>query len=393
MSGWRPTVNATGDVGRQWQTSRPGIGEIKTKPRGVGLTLSQNLFNGLKTVSSTKQAKANVRAGRQNLLAVEQEVLLDAATAYMDVLKDRQVTNLRRKNVSFLQQQLNASNTRFEVGEITRTDVAQSRARLSLARSQLAQARAQLGASNARYIQLISRKPGKLAYPRVSPRVPKSLRQALAQAQRINPQILAAAFNEEAARHNISVVRGDLLPKISLDASYSYRQNPASTLNSTETGTIVGTLSVPLYQAGRVHSQMREAKQLASQRRLQVLVAHRAVRQSVTSAWYLYIAAGQTIASSHAQVKANLLALEGVRQEALVGSRTTLDVLDARTDLVESQVLLAGARRDQIVAAYQLISAVGRMTAANLRLSVAIYDPTEYYLDVEHKFLGTSIPE
>jgi outer membrane protein TolC len=222
----------------------------------------------------------------------------------------------------------------------------------------------------------------------VSPLVPKSLEEALALADRLNPQILAAAFNADAARHNIDLAVGALLPTISLEAEYRAARQPDLSVIKNEHAAVLGVLQMPLYQAGRVASQVREAKQVASQRRIEIVEAGRAVREAVVRTWNIFIAAGETIESLRAQVAANELALEGVRQEAQVGTRTTLDVLDAERLLVTSQVSLVTAQREQIVAAYQLIAATGRMTARNLRLPVAAYEPDEHYLKTRGRWIG-----
>jgi len=399
LAGWRPTVSVVGDAGiarNDSNITRPAT----TFPAGVAITLSQPVFRGFRTVSGTARAEALVSAGRQNLLAVEQQVLLDAATAYMNVIRDRNVLKLRQTNVQVLIEQLRASETRFSVGEITRTDVAQSRARLALARSQLPGAEANLAASVANYLRIIGHRPGTLRFPQLSKVTPKSLDAALAMSERINPTILAVAFDEEAATHNIDLVAGELLPELSLNAQYSFNFiGNGGALNAgggskdtwNDTATIFGQVTMPLYEGGLTYSRVREAKQLASQKRLQVLDVRRQVREQVTNAWNIVKAAEAVIVSTRTQVQANQLALEGVRQESLVGSRTTLDVLDAETDLVESQVLLATAERDRIVAAYQLIAAVGRMTARSLGLGVAYYDVEQNYIDTRWKFIGTGV--
>ena len=390
LSGWRPTVTANADIGAQISDST-GLARTKTNPGGFTITLNQPLFRGFKTVSGTKQAEAVVKSSQQQLLSVEQTVLLDGATAYMNVIRDRQIAALQRKNVSFLASQLSASNARFAVGEITRTDVAQSRARLASSRADVAVARSNLASSTANYVRIVGHKPGNLRFPRVSRNTPRNLQSALLIAAKTSPNILAAAFNLDAAQQNIKVLRGDLLPTLSLQAQYTLRSEPSSTINRTGTGIIQGVLSVPLYQAGRVYSQVRQAKHVASQRRLQILDARRQVRENVVSSWNALIATRQTITSVRAQVSANALALSGVRQEALVGSRTTLDILDAKRELVNSQVTLAAAQRNKIVAAYQLIAAIGRMTARRLRLSVPIHDPRVNARRVRDQYFGTNI--
>jgi len=390
LSGWRPTVTASGDAGAQ-KSNSTGFKATKTNPAGFSIVLSQPVFNGFKTVAGTRQAEAVVKAGRQQLLSVEQSVLLDSVTAYMDVIRDRRIVHLRGQNVSFLISQLTAAQARFSVGEITRTDVAQSRARLASARADLAVARANYASSVASYIRVIGHQPSKLRFPAISRRVPRSLQSALAIAAKTSPSILAAAYNHQAARENIKVLKGDLLPTLSVQAEYSLRHEPTSAIKRTGTGKISGVISVPLYQGGQVYSQVRQAKQQASESQLQIIDARRQVRQSVVSTWNGFVASRQTITSTKAQVSANVLALSGVRQEAMVGSRTTLDILDAKRELVNSQVQLVTAQRNEIVAAYQLIAAIGRMTARHLGLSVPIYDPSYNTHRVRDKLFGTDI--
>lgn len=387
LSGWRPTVVTDAEGGAQWDKTKPG-GSSSTNPANVTIGLSQPIFNGFQTVSGTKRAEATVAAGRQDLLQIEQQVLLDAATAFMNVLRDREIVRLRERNVGVLREQLRASRVRFDVGEITKTDVEQSRARLSLSEADLAVARSNARASEAFFVRVIGHSPGRLVYPRVSPRVPKSVQSAIALAERINPQILSAAFNAEAARHNIDFVESQLYPQLSLQANYTLAREPSDTIRRAEQGAIFGALTIPLYDGGLVTSQVREAKQTASQLRISILSASRDVREAVVDSWYIFKAAGQTIESFRTQVSANQLALEGVRQEAQVGTRTTLDVLDAEQELVNSQVSLVTAQRDQVVAGYQLIASVGRMTARDLNLSVEYYDAEENYRNVRNKLWG-----
>lgn len=389
LSGWRPTVTANGDYGKLRTTTRPGSGVDKRDPHGYSVTLSQPVFSGFKTVEGTRQAEANVDAGRQSLINTEQSTLLDAVTVYMDVLRDQAVVDLRMKNVSVLNEQLRASRARFDVGEITRTDVAQSEARLGGATSARASAQATLAASRARYRQVVGHAPGNLRYPRsIAGRLPKTLDQAIAIARQTNPQLLAATYAEEASRHAIEVARGDLLPEVSLNAEYSRRYEPSRTLNGTESTSVLGRVTVPIYESGITYSRVREALQNNSQQRLLIVEADRLVVATVVSSWENLRASREQIRSDQSQVDANKLALEGVRQEALVGSRTTLDVLDAEQEYLDSQVALVGSRRNEVVASYQLLSAIGRLTAEFLRLPVEYYDPTRHYDSVRGKWIG-----
>ncbi|MGB5215100.1 MAG: TolC family outer membrane protein [Anderseniella sp.] len=396
-SGWRPTVTTNSDIRKTYQGSRSSDGTTVAYRKsdfldgGFQINLSQPVFDGFRTENALREADATVRAGNQNLLAVEQQVLLDGAIAFMDVIRDRQIANYRRASLDNFKEQVRAATARFDVGEVTRTDVAQANARSAEARGRYAVAVGNLETSVANYIRVIGVKPGRLIFPPLSPRVPKTLRQAIAISGETNPQILAAAYVEQAAEANIGVQKSDLLPKVNFEASYLIDNNSSNLVGRTRAGVIAGTLSVPIYQSGRVYSQIREAKQIASQRRLEVLDVHRQVRERVVSAWHILKAATVTIAAAKEAVAANKIALDGVTQEAQVGTRTTLDVLDAENELVETQVALANSLRDRIVAGYQLVAAIGHMTAGDLRLSVNVYDPRRNLEEVRDKAFGARI--
>jgi outer membrane protein len=386
LSGWRPTVISDGSVSKQWSDSSAGPSSENTS-KSVAIGLSQPIFRGFKTINGTRSAEANVEAGKQGLLAIEQDILFQAIQAYMNVIRDRQVVGLRQKNVDVLKKQLGAADERFKVGEITRTDVAQARAGVSEAQSNLAFAKSNLAASVANYINVVGHKPGNLKYPKLA-RLPKTLDEAQAIAEEVNPNILAAAYVEEASNFDIEVERGDLLPSASLDASASFNHNTTG-VSSSESAIIEGVLTIPLYEAGRVYSSVRQAKQVASQRRLEVIQAGRSVRESVSVSWNDLIAAREIIRSAKEEVSATDLALDGVRQEYLVGSRTTLDVLDAESEVVNARVVLVTAERDQIVKAYQILASIGRLTARDLSLPVEYYDADENYHNVRSKWIGT----
>ncbi len=393
LSGWRPTIITTGDAGRQYTETNPAPNST-INPYGFSLTISQPLFRGFQTINGTAQAEKTVLSGRQQLLNVEQTVLLDGVTAYMNVLRDRTIVSLRQQNVSNLSEQLKGTKARFNVGELTQTDVAQSRARFSQARSDLATAKANLAASRADYNRIVGNQPNGLTFPKsILKKLPKTLEEAIAAADARNPQILSARYNEEASAHAVDVAFGDLLPSADLQAEYSHREQPASALNNTDTLSVIGQVSVPLYQSGREHSEVREAKQLNHQRKQEVFEAIRAVRDEVVTAWHQWVAARESIRSDADQVKANELAYKGIQQEALVGSRTILDVLDTNRDLIESQILLIQSRRDERVASYRLLAATGRLTAQGINLAVSVYDPTLNLDRVRHKFFGVDINE
>jgi outer membrane protein len=387
LSGWRPTVTVDGSISNVWSDSNVAP-STEVSPKSVSIGLSQPIFRGFKTINGTKAAEANVEAGRQGLLAIEQDILFQAIQAYMNVIRDRQIVGLRQKNVSVLQKQLTAADERFKVGEITRTDVAQSRARVSGAQSNVASAKASLAASVANYFNVVGHDPGKLKYPKLA-KLPRSLAEAQAAAEEINPNILSAAYVEEAQRFNTEVVKGDLLPAVDFAATATITDNPSAGVGSQESARIEAVLTIPLYEAGRVYSSVREAKHVTSQRRLEVIQAGREVRESVSISWNNLITARETIRSAKEQVSAAELALDGVRQEYFVGSRTTLDVLDAEGEVVNARITQVSAERDQIVAAYQILGSIGRLTARDLVLPVDYYDAEENYLNVRGKWIGT----
>ena len=348
------------------------------------------MFRGFATVEGVKSAESNVRAGQQNLLATEQNILFEAVVAYMDVYAGRQFVALARENVGVLQGQLRASNDRFAVGEITRTDVAQSQASLADAQSQLAESEAQLAAAVARYLEVIGKEPGKLRYPKIHP-LPKSLNVALAAAGELNPNILAAAFVEDASIHDIGVAKSPLYPQVQLLAELGISDDLRNNDGTTEYALVGAGFTWQLYAGGAVSSAIRQAKEIASQRRIQVVEVARAVRRAVTASWNAYAAFGLIIKSAKAQVAAEQLAFEGTRQEYEAGTRTTLDVLNAQAAVVAAKTTLVTAERDRVVAAYRLIAAVGRLNAADLNLNVAVYDPNTNYDQVRDKWIGWSV--
>lgn len=389
LSGWRPTVSATGTAARQLQNvnpvSPPSV-YTATDPTSLSITLSQPIFRGFATVQGTAAAEATVKAGRQQLLVTEQSVLFAAVQAYMNVIRDRQLLGLRQSNVGVLQKQLKASNDKFTAGVLTKTDVSQSRASLEAARGAVAGALAQLQASEANYVSVIGHAPGKLNYPAAA-QVPRSLEAAYEIAQKTNPNILAAANTEAASEYQVGVVGAALLPQATLQATASYAGQPSSSINDTTSAVVQGVLQVPLYEGGKVYSGVRQAKDYVSQNRLKVIGAVRSVREGVANAWNSLVASGQTIAAAKAQVSAAQLALNGVQQEYDVGSRSTVDVLNAETALLSAQLTLATAEHDRQVASFQVLAAIGQLTADHLRLGVS-YDPTLHYDAVRNKWIG-----
>jgi outer membrane protein len=392
LSGWRPTVTVVGKAGTEYSknsiTSGSG-GDRTYNPSSVGLSVSQPLYTGGRTDAGTKAAEANVLAARENLSSVEQTVFQSAVAAYMNVVRDQSVVELNRNNVQVLVRQKEAAQDRFDVGEITRTDVAQADARLAGARSELVQAIGNLKVSAANYERVVGQKPGNVQYPGQPSNFPETIDAALEMGMNNHPDVRSAQFQEESSKHSIRETSGRLLPTLTLDGSLAHSDDQSSESQWGETGSVSATLTVPLYQSGSVYSSVRQARQLNNQRKVEIETAVRQVREAVTQSWEQLESARAQIESNEEQVRANEIALEGVTQEAQVGSRTTLDVLDAEQELLTSQVNLVSARRNVFVAIYDVLASVGNLGARELGLDVEYYDPETNYNRVRGKWFGT----
>lgn len=380
-----PSVSADASISRNSTESRSTFvlgnqqvvsqSETDSTPKNYSITATQSIYRGGRTSGQINQASAQVMAGRESLRAVEQGVLVDAVTAFMDVRRDMEVVSIRRNNVDVLAQHLQAAQDRFEVGEITRTDVAQAEARLSGAQAQLAGAQSQLSVSRAAYERVTGEPAATLEQPPALPSLPDNLADAASAAFDNSPQLRAAQYGEEAARHGIQVARGAMRPEVSLRASASAARDSSFSGDERDSTSITGTVSMPIFTGGLNRSRVRAAVASEEQARFQVNEARRQVTEGVTNAWTAYVASLAVIDSSRQAVLANEIALDGVEQEAYVGLRTTLDVLDAEQELLESRLTLVTAERDSYVAGYRLLQAMGLLSADSLGLGVELYDP------------------
>jgi len=396
--GFLPQVNGTGTFQRGASDfERVGIDAVPidqdVNRDTYSVNLDQNLFNGFQDYNSRKQAVRTVRASREQLVSVEQQVLLNGVTAYMNVLRDEAVVKLNQNNIQVLERQLQASRDRFRVGEVTRTDVAQSEARLEGAKGTVLTAEATLAASRALYQRVIGRAPATLETPSEKPMLPDDLDTAIEIAVAESPGVKAARFNEEAARYAVNSAKGTLLPTVGFRAGYSHVDGITNVLDATvpsrsNAKTVSVQISVPLYNGGVRHSSVRRAKQVRSQRMMEIYQAERVAQENVLVAWDNYRASKGQILSTEAQVRANEIALEGVRQEAFVGSRTTLDVLNAEQELLNARVSLVRAQRNESVASYSLVASLGKLTARDIGLGVDLYDDQAYFDKVNDKFIG-----
>ena len=395
LSGYRPRVTASGDIGATVQDLyRSGWTNDKYFPRGAGVSVTQTLWNGNRIPNSVRQADAGVLAAREQLRQSEQSVLLDGATSYMDVLRDTAILNLRNNNIEVLEEQLRQTRDRFNVGEVTRTDVAQAEARLAAAQSDSSAAAGNLKASLARFRQVIGVDAKQLSPARgVDALLPKSLEAGTGLALAQHPTILAALHNVDVALLNVKVVEGELYPTVGVTGSLTHRWDLQGSNIQQNQASIVGSISVPIYEGGEVYSRVRQAKETLGQRRIEADQARDQIRANLASAWGVLEATRERINASQAQIQANEVALNGVREEAKVGQRTTLDVLNAQQELLSARVSLITAQRDRVVASYSVLSAMGRLNFAVLRLKVDEYKPATHYKQVRDKWIGLRTPD
>ncbi|MDE0944034.1 MAG: TolC family outer membrane protein [Alphaproteobacteria bacterium] len=390
LSGWRPTVSISGSAGVQNSETSTATtsSDQDLVPTTLSADVSQSIYSGGRTVAGTSQAEANVQAARAQLAVTEQRVLLDGITSFLNVLRDQATVQLTKNNETVLQRQLEATKDRFEVGEVTRTDVAQAEARLSGAVADRVNAEGNLAVSRAGYRQVFGVMPATLQAAPPLPNLPTNVAEAIATAEAEYPSIMVDIQGEIAARHAVAVAKGQLYP--SVDLAGRLRRTDETSVEDTDvtSSSLIASVSVPLYQGGAVHSQIRQAKELLNQRRIEVERGRRTVIQVASQAWDRMSTTRSQISARSEEIRANEIALEGVRQEAEVGSRTTLDVLDAEQELLNSRVTLVIAERDEYVAGYTLLAAIGRLTAAHIGLPVEIYDPNLHYQKVRNKWWG-----
>jgi outer membrane protein len=393
LSGYRPRIDAFLDGGLI-HSNPLGLDSGETRQISTGIALVQPIFRGFRTQNGVKAAEAAVRASREQLRNIEQNVLGDAVIAYMDVVLARQVLALRKSNVEFLSEQARASRDRLEVGEGTRTDVAQADAAYALATSDVSGAEANLTAAAAVYNQVIGHEPGKLAPGKsVEPILPKSIDEAIAISRGNHPAIIAAEHNADVAGFNVKVIEGELLPTLQIEAGVSRAWEYGYNAQGGTGASVFGRLSIPIYEGGQVYSRVREAKELLGQARIGVDVARDQVHAALVSAWGGLDASLANVTAARAQVDANKLALEGVIEEQRVGQRTTLDVLNAQADVINSQIQQVQTERNVVVASYAVLSAVGRLSRETLGLQVADYQPEHHYKQVRDKWIGLRTPD
>ena len=401
-SGFRPTLTIDGGYSENNISTNAKIKGKKEKVVDgyngtVSATVAQPIFSGFKTINSVSSAKSYAKVANANLMEVEQNVLLSASIAYLDVLRDEAIVKLQKNNEKLLKQELDETKERFKVGEVTTTDVSQAEASYASAQSQRISAEGNLEASKAVYSQIIGVAPKDIKEPEnIEKLFPKNMEEALKYAQSNNYSVIAAKQNLKAKRYDVKVNKGDLLPSVNAYATtgrlktenYIYDKNP--TQDSVEVGV---NFSMPLYNAGASRAKIRQSKYYQWQARENLLDAEDKLVADITSYWEYLSANKAKIKSVKSQIKAYQVALDGVREEEALGNRTVLDVLNQYQYLLNSEVEEVTTRHNYYVSGLSLLQAMGKLTAKELKLDVDLYDASAKYEETKSKWLSTSIDE
>ncbi|MBR1232800.1 TolC family outer membrane protein [Bradyrhizobium sp. AUGA SZCCT0182] len=409
LSGYRPRVAVTASAGYQYTDTLFNSGGLNAAgapvvvsqqthgtnaPRSVGATVTQNVFNGQQTANRTRAAESQVSGAREALRALEQTVLLSAATIYMDYLRDSAIVEVQKSNVRVLEQTLKQTKDRFNVGEVTRTDVAQSEAQLAAGRTQQLTAESNLNTTRSNFRRIIGNEPVALAPGSPVDRyLPGTLPGAVELGLTQNPNVTAAMFGIDVSYLQVKVNEGALLPTVNLVASVQQSYEQTMTAYRSFGASAVAQLNVPIYNGGAEYSLIRQSKETLAQQRLTLEQQRDQARANVVTAWGQLVAGKAQVQSAQAQVTASEIALNGVREEAKAGQRTTLDVLNAQQALVNARVALVTAQHDRVVASYSVLNTIGRLSPIVLKLPTTTYDPSVHYHQVRDSWAGVRTPD
>lgn len=404
LSGYRPKVAVTASAGTQYtdtQTNTQTGGRLSeiglngvNAPRSVGATVTQTLFNGGQTANRTRAAESQVSAAREGLRVLEQTVLFAAATIYMDYLRDSAIVEVQKSNVRVLEQTLKQTRDRFNVGEVTRTDVAQSEAQLANGRTQLLAAESTLTTTRANFRRIIGNEPTNLAPGSPVDRfLPTTLAAAVDRGLLENPNVTAALYGIDVSFLQVKVNEGALFPTVTLQGSVQQSYESSMATYRAFGASAVAQLTVPVYQGGAEYALIRQSKESLAQQRLNLEQVRDQTRATVAQSWGQLVAGKAQVTSAQSQVTASEIALNGVREEARVGQRTTLDVLNAQQALVNARVALVTAQHDRVVASYSVLNSIGRLSPSVLNLATNVYDPSVHYHQVRDSWFGLRTPD
>jgi outer membrane protein len=399
LSGYRPKVSVTASAGYQYSDALSNFGTPldfagATPPTSVGASATQTLYNGNQTANKTRAAESQVSGAREGLRVLEQSVLLAAATVYMDYLRDAAIVEVNKSNVRVLDQTLKQTQDRFNVGEVTRTDVAQSEAQLAAGKTQLLAAQATLTTTQANFRRIIGNEPTALAPGSPVDRyLPSALPAAVELSLIENPNVTAAMFGIDVQFLTVKVNEGALLPTVTAQAVVQQQYQTNVTSPRTFAAQALVQATVPIYQGGAEYSLIRQSKENLAQQRLVLEQTRDQTRANTVTAWGQLVAGKAQVASAQSQVTASEIALNGVREEAKAGQRTTLDVLNAQQALVNARVALVTAQHDRVVASYSVLAAVGRLSPQVMHLQTTTYDPSVHYQQVRDSWFGVRTPD
>lgn len=398
LSGYRPSVNMTLTAGGQAQSTQSAGQPWRNQsllPRSASITATQPLFDGNRTANTVRQADQNVMVARETLRNTEQTVLLASATAYMNVLREQAVLDLQRRNAEVLREQLRATRDRFSVGEVTRTDVALAESALQGALAQVAVAESDLANARGVFRQQIGvDAPTRLQPARTVERLlPPALETALISAQSEHPAIRGARHGADASMLAVRIAESALYPQLSLSSTLTRSADSGATAQFASAN-LLATLTIPIFASGgQSYALVRQAKESYGQRRIQIDTAMASVRQATVQSWAALTSARAQIRAAEEQVRAQEIALNGIREEYRVGQRTIIDVLTQTQNLLSARVALVRAQRDRVVLSYSVLSSMGRLNAQRLALATEIFDPTEHYEQVRDRWIGVRTPD
>ena len=396
-AGYRPQISANATAAR---SVAYGVNNINgangfITSDSIGITISQQVFDGFQTLNRVNAAEAGVFAAREQLRATEMQILFSAAQSYANVALYQEIVAIRKQNLAFLNEQLKASNARLQVGEGTKTDVSQAQAQLAAAQALLAAATAQLKQAQAVYAQIVGEQPKGISQAKAARAgIPGGIDSAVALGMKQHPSILAAQHAVDAAGFQVKTAEGSMLPGVAIQGSAARNYGDPSTFSNPRTYnslSIAASLTIPIYKGGAEYGSIRQAKETLNQQQIKVDSAQQAVQQSIVSSYAQLEASGAAISANKQALSAANLALSGVMEERNVGQATTLDVLNAQQQVLNAKENLAQAQHDSVVASYAVLTSVGGLTVESQHLNVAEYNPEEHYNAVKDAWFGLRV--
>jgi outer membrane protein len=396
-AGWRPQISA---FAQKTRTKIDNVGAFSASnptdkysytSNQIGLNITQQIFDGFQTLNNVRAAEANVYAQRAQVRASEIQILLSAAQSYANIARDQQIVAIRKQNLAFLREQVNAANARLDVGEGTKTDVSLAQAQLAQAQALLATAVFQLKQSEAVYVQIVGDAPRGIRQPSpLTRQLPKGIDNAVATGMREHPSVIAASYAIDAAGYQVKSAEGAMLPGVVIQGQLQNTNGDPtlSSLSNYNSASLTARLNVPIYQGGAEYGQIRQAKERLGQQRILLDSARAEVQQTIVSAMAQHEAAKAVISANNSQIRAAQEALNGVIEERNVGQATTLDVLDAQANVLTAKESLAQSQRDSVVSSFAIVASMGQLTIDNLSLKVAKYEPDVHYKAVKDAWIG-----